>query len=135
MKFATRTNRGGGRSHEAAFTLVEVLAALTFMAIVIPVAVAALRVASLSGEVAARKAEAARIADRVLNEAIVTGTWNQPMQSGTINENGLEFRWTVRSEARTQDAMQLVTAEVIFSAQGRDFPVRLSTLEPPPQQQ
>ena len=113
----------------------EVLAALTFMAIVIPVAVAALRVASLSGEVAARKAEAARIADRVLNEAIVTGTWNQPMQSGTINENGLEFRWTVRSEARTQDAMQLVTAEVIFSAQGRDFPVRLSTLEPPPQQQ
>src|ERR1700690_1501381 len=123
MRFATRTNRGVGRRHEAAFTLVEVLAALTFMAIVIPVAVAALRVASLFGEVAARKAEAARVADRVLNEAVVTGTWNQPMQRGTINENGREFRWTVRSEARTEDTMQLVTAEVIFSAQGRDFPV------------
>jgi type II secretory pathway pseudopilin PulG len=133
MRFATQTNRRAGRRHETAFTLVEVLAALTFMAIVIPVAVAALRVASLSGEVAARKAEAARVADRVLNEAVVTGTWNQPMQRGTINENGREFRWTVRSEARTEDTMQLVTAEVIFSAQGRDFPVRLSTLVPPAQ--
>jgi hypothetical protein len=133
MKFATRTNRGSSGKRETAFTLVEVLAALTFMAIVIPVAVAALRVASLSGEVAARKGEAARVADRVLNEAIVTGTWNEPMQGGTINESGREFRWTVRSEARTEDTMQLVTAEVIFSAQGRDFPVRLSTLVPPTQ--
>jgi hypothetical protein len=112
---------------------VEVLAALAFMAIVIPVAVAALRVASLSGEVAVRKAEAARVADKVLNEAIVTGNWNQPMQRGTINENGLEFRWTLRSEARTEDAMELLTAEVIFSAQGRDHPVSLSTLVAPPQ--
>ena len=133
MRFATQINRGARGRHETAFTLVEVLAALTFMAIVIPVAVAALRVASLSGEVAVRKAEAARVADKVLNEAIVTGNWNQPMQRGTINENGLEFRWTLRSEARTENAMQLLTAEVIFSAQGRDHPVSLSTLVAPPQ--
>jgi hypothetical protein len=133
MRFATQTNRGTRAGRETAFTLVEVLAALAFMAIVIPVAVAALRVASLSGEVAVRKAEAARVADKVLNEAIVTGNWKQPMQRGTIKENGLEFRWTLRSQARTEDTMQLLTAEVIFSAQGRDHPVSLSTLVPPPQ--
>ena len=64
MKFAAATNK----RRTSAFTLVEVLAALLFMAIVIPVAVDALHVASLAGEVAARKAVATRIADRVLNE-------------------------------------------------------------------
>src|SRR6187401_1688498 len=42
----------------AAFTLVEVLAALAFMAIVIPVAVDGLRVANLAGQVGQRKAVA-----------------------------------------------------------------------------
>jgi|SRR5579871_830856 len=134
MRFTTQVRSQVRRGREAGFTLVEVLAALMFMAIVIPVAVGALRVASLSGEVAARKAEAARVADRVLNETIATGNWNQPMQTGTVNENGFQFRWTVRTEARTEDPMQLVTAEVTYSAQGRDYPVRLSTMVSPIQQ-
>jgi len=50
-----------------------VLVALAFMAIVIPVVLQGLRIASLAGEVSQRKALAARIAERVLNEAIVTG--------------------------------------------------------------
>ena len=47
--------------HASAFTLAEVLAAMLFLAIVIPAAVEALHVASLAGEVAARKGAAARI--------------------------------------------------------------------------
>ena len=62
--------------HASAFTLAEVLAAMLFLAIVIPAAVEALHVASLAGEVAARKGAAARIADRILNESIVTTNWN-----------------------------------------------------------
>jgi type II secretory pathway pseudopilin PulG len=116
----------GRRKCEAAFTLVEVLAALLFMAIVIPVAIQALHLASLSGEVATRKGEAARVADRVLNEAIVTG--NSGQQNGTVNDNGREFRWTVRSETWPVDAMQLMTAEVNYSAQGHEYSVRLSSL-------
>src|ERR1019366_4127245 len=53
--------------HASAFTLAEVLAALLFLAIVIPTAVEALHIASLAGEVAARKGAAARVADRILN--------------------------------------------------------------------
>ena len=46
------------RRARAAFTLVEVLAALTLMAIVIPVAVDAMRLANLAGQVGQRKAVA-----------------------------------------------------------------------------
>ena len=118
----------GYHSQESAFTLAEVLAALLFLAIVIPAAVEALHIASLAGEVAARKAVAARVADRVLNESIVTTNWNHGSQSGTVTEGALDFRWTLTSENWPQDAMQLVAAEVQFSAKGHDYSVKLSTL-------
>ena len=129
MKFATPTNK---RSRpESAFTLAEVLAALMFMAIVIPVAVEALHVAGVSGEVAVRKAEAARVADAILNENIVTTNWNRAV-TGTVMQNGHTFQWSLRNETWSADSgMDLVTAEVDFSAQGRTFSVRLSTLENP----
>lgn len=116
------------RNKRAAFTLAEVLAALLFLAIVIPTAVEALHVATLAGEVAARKSEAARVADRVLNESVVTTNWTGGVQSGTITEGYLDFRWTLSSEPWPQDSMELLTAEVTYSAQGRDFSVKMSTL-------
>jgi type II secretory pathway pseudopilin PulG len=112
----------------AAFTLAEVLAALLFLAIVIPAAVEALHVASLAGEVAVRKGEAVRVADRVLNESLVLTNWNSGAQNGTVTEGTREFRWTLSSQNWPRDLMQLVTAEVKFSAQGRDYSVKLSTL-------
>jgi len=123
MKFGTPTN-----NNCAAFTLAEVLAALLFLAIVIPAAVEAFHISSLAGEVAARKGAAARVADRILNESIVTTNWNHGTQSGTLSEGALDFQWTLTSETWPQDAMQLVTAEVKFAAKGHDYSVKLSTL-------
>jgi hypothetical protein len=117
--------------HASAFTLAEVLAAMLFLAIVIPAAVEALHVASLAGEVAVRKGAAARIADRILGESIVTTNWNTGSQNGTTAEGAEEFRWTLTSQdwpADTKAAMRLLTAEVTFSAQGHDYSVEFSTL-------
>ena len=114
--------------HVSAFTLAEVLAALMFLAIVIPTAVEALHVASLAGEVAARKSQAARVADRILSESLVTTNWSSGIQSGTVTEGILDFRWKLTAENWPQDAMELLTAEVTYSAQGKDYTVRLSTL-------
>jgi Tfp pilus assembly protein PilV len=127
MKLATakNCNRASG------FTLVEVLAALLFLAIVIPTAVEALHIATLSGEVAARKSAAARVADRVLNESLVMTNWSSGAQSGTASEGVLQFNWTMTSQAWPQDAMQLLTVEVHYPAQGKDYSVKLSTLANP----
>ena len=140
MKFATATNEafapgarrdpaGSSRSGKASgFTLAEVLAAMLLMAIVIPVAVEAMHIASVSGVIAVRKAEAARIADALLNENLVTTNWNR-FANGVVRENGLEFRWTLQNEPWSADSgLQLVTAEVGFAAQGRTYSVHLSTL-------
>jgi type II secretory pathway pseudopilin PulG len=128
MKFAIATSKESANGRNAAFTLAEVLAAMMFMAIVIPVAVEALHIASVSGQVAVRKAEATRVADRILNESIVTTNWTQ-YTAGIVTENGREFHWTLRNEYWSPDsALQLLTAEVEFSAQGRTYAVRMNTL-------
>ncbi|MGD0253345.1 MAG: hypothetical protein ABSC01_11685 [Verrucomicrobiota bacterium] len=140
MKFRTTTNKGRDAAlrrpvgaarrpcQSAAFTLAEVLAAMLFLAIVIPAAVEAMHVASLAGEVAARKGVAARIADRVLNESLVMTNWNLGSQNGTVTEGAEEFRWALSSQNWPVNTMQLLTAEVKFSAQGHDYSVKLSTL-------
>ena len=71
---------------------------------------------------------AARVAERILNESLVTTNWDHGAQSGTVSEGALDFRWTLKNEIWPQDAMQLVTAVVTYSAQGRDYSVQLSTL-------
>jgi type II secretory pathway pseudopilin PulG len=130
MKLAApRINNRAARRCCQAFTLAEVLAAMLFLAIVIPVAVEALHVSSLAGEVAARKGAAARVADRVLNESLVTTNWSGGGQTGTISEGPLDFNWTLTTQNWPQDpTMQLLTAEVKFPAQGKDYSVKLSTL-------
>ena len=130
--FSGGTRRRFLIGNESAFTLAEVLAAMLFLAIVIPVAIEALHVASLGGEVAARKSAAARVADRVLNESLVTSNWSNGQRNGTITEGVLDFRWKLSSQSWPQDAMQMLTAEVTYSAQGKDYSVKLSTLAQTP---
>ena len=68
------------------------------------------------------------MADRILNESIVTTNWSNGMQSGTVTEGILDFRWKLTSQNWPPDAMQLLTAEVTYSAQGKDYSVTMSTL-------
>ena len=129
---AAVATRDARRRSTAGFTLAEVLAALMFMAIVIPAAIEGLRIASLAGTVAVRKAEAARVAQRLLTESLVTTNWNQSVQSGTLTEGQRQFRWTLHNDPWNQDPSQNVirqlSVEVVFAAQSRDYSVRMSTL-------
>lgn len=139
MKSATQRNKPSGAAGpalkqlgtRAAFTLAEVLAALLFMAIVIPVAVEGLHIASQAGAVAARKGQAARIAQQVLDDNVVNTNWTQTLQ-GTITEDQRAFRWTLSSDPWIQDPGQSVirqlSVEVTYNVRGRDYSVKMSTL-------
>jgi hypothetical protein len=59
--------------------------------------------------------------------------WSNGTQSGTTSEGALEFQWTLTSQGWPQDsAMQMVTVEVKFTAQNKDYSVKLSTLASQP---
>jgi len=127
MKFKPTHFTFAAKQLRRGFTLAEVLAALAFMAIVIPAAVEGMRIANVAGQVGQRKAVAARIADRTLNELLVTGNWRSS-KNGIVQEGATEYRWSLLSQPWSQGTMRLVTVQVFFPVQGRDYDVQLSTL-------
>ena len=130
-------NPSAAKRRRSAFTLAEVLAALMLMAIVIPVALEGLHIASTAGEVAQRKMVAARIGNKVLNELKVMGQLQNTGQSGLVQDRGLSYRWTVKNQSWTEDTlsqMSVATVTVSFQVQGRNYDVNLSTLLASPQQ-
>jgi type II secretory pathway pseudopilin PulG len=150
MEFKTKTPRRTGvdAARRAGFTLAEVLVALGFIAVITPVVVQGLRLASLAGEVSQRKALAMRVAERVLNETIVTGRWNSAGQSATEQAGPIPLRYTIRNEPWTAlstatsvntangvnqgfvnaNNLHLLSVDVSFPAQGQNYSVHLSTV-------
>ena len=118
------------RLRAAGFTLVEVLAALLMMAIVIPVAMEGMSIASRAGVLGQRKATAMRIAERVLTELIIEGETNQTSSSGVTADGDTSYSWSMRTEPWAEDAMLELTVVVTFTVQGSEFNVSASTLVP-----
>ncbi len=116
------------RKDSRGFTLVETLAAMLFMAIVIPVAVRGVMLANRAGVVAERTRVAAQLADTLLTETVVTESWRYGAQEGDFEEEWPGYRWILDTEAWEEDAMRLVRVEVLYDVQDREYSVRLSTL-------
>ena len=111
--------------------MIEVLASLLLMAIIIPVAMHAMTLATRAGVLGQRKAAAMRVADRVLNDLIATGQAMQASTSGTTAEGDATYAWTLESQTWPEDAMLQLTVRVTFAVQGANFDVSASTLVDP----
>jgi type II secretory pathway pseudopilin PulG len=116
------------------FTLAEVLAALLFMAILIPVTMHGVGVASRAGILGQRKAAAMRIAERVLDEQILSGQMATATPYGSLIEGDTNYSWTMKIDPWPEDItimMNVATVRVEFSVQGAIFDVAVSTLYDP----
>jgi prepilin-type N-terminal cleavage/methylation domain-containing protein len=118
------------RATDRGFTLVEVLASLLLMAIIIPVAMEGMSVASRVGILGQRKAAAMRVGERVLNELIVEQQTQQNSSSGTAYDRDAAYPWTMRVENWPEDSMQQMTVAVSFTVQGNTYEVSVTTLLP-----
>ncbi|MBN1903321.1 type II secretion system protein [Candidatus Sumerlaeota bacterium] len=118
------------------FTFVEILAAMLFMAIIIPVVIHGMTIANRAGIAAERKRLAAEMADRKLTEILLEESWRDGDQEGTFeetDENGGSYslyRWSLETNAWEEDAMRLVTTHVFYKVQDREYSVSLSALAP-----
>ena len=117
-------------SARRAFTLVEVLASLMLIALVVPVAMEAMAVASRAGELGRRKAAAMRVGERVLGELLAEGQLATGATSGVAQEGPFEYPWSVRLENWPEDALQQATVTVTFALRGTTQEIALSTLLP-----
>ncbi len=131
MKFAPTGKLPAAERRCRGFTLIEALAAMVVMAIVIPVAMQGLQVASRAGEFGLRRATAARVGQSKLDELVATGQWRLAAQNGVIEEGTRQYRWQLSLQPWTEGMLELATMHVYFNVSGREHEVRLSTLVDP----
>ena len=118
MKFSSRR----------AFTFVEVLAALAFLGILIPVVVSALTLANRAGVIAERSSVAVRLGENRLNELMLGDAWTTAGTRGDFGAEWPGYRWEVTRGAWESGSMTELTMSVFFVVQGREREARLSTL-------
>jgi Tfp pilus assembly protein PilV len=121
-----RPNNGQGA---AGFTFVEVLAALLFLAIVVPTIVEALTIANRASVMSERHALAGEYAENKLNELILDDAWaNAPTNSGDF---GGGYHWEMKTVSWTADTVNPMTelaVNVYYTVQGHEYNVHLTTL-------
>ncbi|CAN5232457.1 hypothetical protein BH09SUM1_BH09SUM1_14850 [soil metagenome] len=111
-----------------AFTFVEILVALAFMAIVIPITLQGISLASRVSSRGLQKRVAAELANSKLNELVVTGDWQGADESGDFGDDHPGFTWNVTSEDWTEDALTEVTVSVSYKVQGQEYSEALATV-------
>ena len=140
------------RLRSAAFTLVEILASLLFLAIAVPAIVGALSVASRTSEVTERSSIAGGLAENKLNEMLVDNAWQSAAQgNGDFGEDFPSYRWqmstqtwaggtpttgtgatptttTTTTGATGTSSLSELSVEVFYPVQGSERSVRLTTV-------
>jgi type II secretory pathway pseudopilin PulG len=116
------------RGRRKGFTFVEILAAMVFMAIVIPVLTSALVVARRTGTTAERSRVAVRLADALLTELTIDEEWRDAESPGDFGDDYPNYRYTLEESAWDDDSMQLLTLTVYFQTGGQEHHIRVDTL-------
>ena len=109
------------------FTMIEVLAAIVLMAIVLPVAMHAISVATMVGDSAKRRAEASMLAQSKLNELLVIKAWQTGALSGQWEDHP-DYRWAADLKDWDSSSLKEMDLHVTWTAAGRDQSITLSTL-------
>jgi general secretion pathway protein I len=114
--------------HARGFTLMEVLAAVVFLAIVIPVAMQGISLATWVADSARRNAEAAELAQSKLEELQATREWQTGNLSGDFGEAHPEYRWTAELAPWEMGTLQQLHVHVVWSSAGRERQATVTTL-------
>ena len=89
-----KEHRSGKRRKTGGFTFVEILAALIFLAVVIPVIVTALTLSNKASELTERGAVAGQLAENKLNEMLTNRAWQSGnATSGDCGADWPGYRW------------------------------------------
>ena len=110
------------------FTFVEVLAAMVFLGILIPVVISALMVSNRAAVVAERSTIAMQLGENRLSELMLEDAWTTAESRGDFGQEWPGYRWELKRQDWQSGAMTELTLDVFFAVQGQEHDVRLSTL-------
>src|SRR5579862_2433153 len=110
------------------FTLVEVLATVVLMAIVLPVAMRGIGLATKVAGVAEHRAVAAQLAQSKLHELLATSGWQSGTLNGDFSPDQPAYKWRAEMQAWDGSSIEEFDVHVLWTVNGREEQVTLSTL-------
>ena len=124
----SRTRFSRGNPSRGGFTFAEVLAALVFLGILLPVVMQGLVLANRASILAERKRIATHLGDGLLTELVATDDWQFAASRGNFQPEHMEYQWELVQSGWFEGDMLQLTVRVTFPVQGRPYQVELATL-------
>jgi general secretion pathway protein I len=120
--------RPTGRRRRSGFTLVEVLAAMVMIAIVLPVIMRGITLATSAASYSRHRTAAAALASLKLNELVATGAWQSGGLSGDFSTEFPGYQWSATVGDWTESDLRQLDVHVTWGAGQSDQSVTLTTL-------
>ncbi len=110
------------------FTFVEILAAMAFLGILMPVVISALLVGSRAASVSERSTIAMQLGENRLSQMMIGNEWTSESGRGDFGQDYPGYRWELSKAAwETSDVTEL-NLDVFYRVQGAEHEIRLTTL-------
>lgn len=110
------------------FTLVEVLAALTLAAVVLPIAMQGISLSLSAADQASRQMVAATLAEDVLADLTATREWQSGNLTGDFGDQAPGYRWVAESVTWEVGMLRVLEVSVFWTSAGRERSLTLTTL-------
>ncbi|MBT3595089.1 MAG: hypothetical protein HN505_03875 [Verrucomicrobia bacterium] len=124
----SRTKYSRGSRRACGFTFAEVLAAMVFMAILLPVVMQGLVLANRASVVAERKRTAVHLGNSLLTELTATDQWSSAGNRGNFSPDFEQYEWELVQAGWNLDDMEQLTLIVSYPVQGQLHYINLTTL-------
>ena len=115
-------------SRRRAFTIVELLATLTLVGIVLPVAVHGILLCLDVAAHAKHQAQATALAQSKIAELLATGQWYDAELEGDFGDDRPDYTWVAQIGEWEDARLSQLDVYVLWNRRGRDRGVTLSTL-------
>jgi len=122
--------RARTRQRVTAFTLVEALATLALVAIILPVAMRGVSLATAAAGLARQRLEAVSLAETKMAELALTGAWNDSDLSGDFGQDYPDYRWEAEVMEWSDSLLVQLQVRVVWDRRGGERAVSLTTLVP-----
>ena len=122
------TRSGANRKLPRGFTLIEVLAAVVLVAIVMPVVMRGISLATSAAGISRQRTEAATLASMKLHELVATGQWQNGSTSGDFAGEFPDYQWSAQIADWTDPDLEQLDVKVMWTARGRQQSITVSTL-------
>lgn len=118
---------GRSKTKAAAFTLMEVLAAMVLLALVLPAVMKGISIATVLASDSVSKVVAAELAENRLNEAILLSEWKSGSGSGDFGSEYPDYRWMLTTSDGTQAGLKRIDMTVTWEKRADQYEFQLTT--------